>query len=164
VTKLKLTKIRKRIVLVAFVAILALLSIGFFTQSFSICGYTLGLHQNLLLILKAHSQVVRMSGSINVVLWLINLGQTESVFHYSNSHTIDLFLYSISGTLVTYLTKDCFFLEVLSDIRLQPHEAKKWQIIWDNFDETGVTIPGPYFLEGSVLYFGTSRLPILILP
>jgi hypothetical protein len=162
VIELKLTKRKKLIAATA--AVLALLFISVVTRCFSVCGYALGLKQNLLLTLKARQHIVRMNGSIDIVLTLINLGPKESVLSYRNSHAMDLFLYSLDGRLVSYFTKDCLFFELRWNIRLQPGEAKVWRISWNSFSENGVTTAGPYFLEGSVLYFETSRLPILILP
>ena len=105
-----------------------------------------------------------MNGSIEVILTLRNLGSDEAGLSYPNSHKIDLFLYTLGGKLVTYFTKGYGFTQVLSSIRLAPGETKEWRISWNRFSETGVTTAGPYLLEGSVLHFGTSKLPILILP
>lgn len=123
-----------------------------------------GRRESLLLTMEAHQYVVRMSGSINVRLTLKNLDLEEAELHYSSSHRMDLFLYSLDGGLVTYLTKDCLFAQVLTSIRLQPGESREWQISWNKFNHTGVTVADLYLLEGSVLYFETSKLPILILP
>jgi hypothetical protein len=105
-----------------------------------------------------------MSGSIDVILQLRNLGSEEVELSYSNSHVMDLFLYSLDGKLITWESKGYGFLQVLTDIALEPGDVREWKISWDRFRTTGVLVPGLYLLEGSMLYFGTNRLPILILP
>ena len=160
---MRLTK-RVRITIIAATAAFVFLSAFVLPQYFPVCRYAFGRKGNLLLTMKTYQHTVRMNGSIDVILTLRNLGLEEAGFGYSNSHVMDLFLYSLDGKLVTYFTKGCGFLQVLSGFKLAPGEAKEWRISWNRFSETGVTIAGPYLLEGSVLYFGTDRLPILILP
>jgi hypothetical protein len=133
-------------------------------QHFPACQYAFGRRGNLTLTMKTYQYAVRMSGSIDVVLQLRNLGSEEAELRYSNSHVMDLFLYSLDGKLVTWESKRCGFLQVLTDITLQPGDVKEWQISWNSYSRIDLTIPGLYLLEGSVLYFGTNRLPMLILP
>jgi len=135
-----------------------------FVEHFPTCQYAFGHRGKLTLIMKTYQRTVRMSGSIDVILQLRNLGSEEVELSYSNSHVMDLFLYSLDGKLITWESKGYGFLQVLTDIALEPGDVREWKISWDRFRTTGVLVPGLYLLEGSMLYFGTNRLPILILP
>jgi len=160
---MRLTR-RVRIIIISATASFVFLSAFVLPQCFPVYRYAFGHKENLLLTLKTYQHAVRMNGSIDVTLTLRNLALEEAGFGYSDSHIMDLFLYSLDGKLVTYFTKGYLFLQVLSGFKLAPDEAKEWRISWNRFSETGVTIAGPYLLEGLVLYFGTNKLPILILP
>ncbi len=134
-----------------------------FASSFPIPRFAFGYHESLILTLWTYQNAARMNGSIDAVLQLRNIGLENAGFEYRNSHTIDLFLYSLGGKLVTCWSDGGAFPQVLTNITLKPGEMKQWRINWDSYGENGVTVPGPYLLEGSVLYFSTSRLPILII-
>ena len=149
---------------VPFTVVLVISFTLVFAERFPTCQYAFGHRGKLTLTMKTYQLSVRMSGSIDVTLQLRNLGSEEVELSYSNSHVKDLFLYSLDGKLVTWESKGYGFLQVLTDITLQPGDMKEWHISWNSFSRTGVTVPGLYLLEGSMLYFGTHRLPILILP
>jgi len=149
---------------VPFTVVLVISFTLVFAERFPTCQYAFGHRGKLTLIMKTCQRTVRMSGSIDVVLQLRNLGSEEVELSYSNSHVMDLFLYSLDGKLITWESKGCGFLQVLTDIALQPGDVREWQVSWDRFSTTGVMVPGLYLLEGSMLYFGTNRLPILISP
>ena len=149
---------------VPFTVVLVISFTLVFAEHFPACQYAFGHRGKLTLTMKTCQLSVRMSGSIDVTLQLRNLGSEETELSYSNSHVKDLFLYSLDGKLITWESKGCGFLQVLTDITLQPGDMKEWHISWNSFSRTGVTVPGLYLLEGSMLYFGTHRLPILILP
>ncbi len=123
-----------------------------------------GRSANLLLTLRIDRYAIRMNDSIDFTLTLTNLGPKEAELHYNTAHQIDLFLYAMDGKMITFLTKGYGFAQVLANIRLRSGESKAWHGSWDRFDETGVTAPGPYLIRGSVLYFGTTKLPIMIMP
>jgi len=160
---MRLTR-RLGIIIISATAAFVFLSAFVLTQCFPVCRCAFGCKENLLLTMKTYQHTVRMNGSIDVILTLRNLGLEEAGLSYPNSHKMDLFLYTLDGKLVTHFTKGYGFTQVLSSIKLAPGEMKEWRISWNRFSETGVTIAGPYLLEGSVLYFGTNKLPILILP
>jgi hypothetical protein len=143
---------------------LAFLSIPVLFYVPPVLRFTFGRSANLWLTLRVEQCAVRMSGSIDFTLTLKNVGTKEAELNYNTGYHMDLFLLSLDGKQIVHLPKGCRFTQVLTCIRLQPGESEVWGESWHTFDETGVTVPGLYLLQGSVLYFGTSKLPILIMP
>ncbi len=132
-------------------------------QRFPIPQFAFGRCGSLVLTLWTFQHVAKINGSISAVLQLRNAGLKDAILAYRNSHIIDLSLYSLNGKIVTSWSNDKLFLQVLIDIKLKPGETRQWKIDWNDYGETGVTVPGLYLLQGSILYLNTGKLPILIL-
>ena len=102
---------------------------------------------------------------LNVILRLSNMGTEKITLSYTDSHTMELYLYSQYYGLVTFLGKGCGYLLVLTDIILTPGETEQWNISWTRIWREESIKPGKYFLQGEILRAAkTPFLPITIIP
>ncbi|NWG11057.1 hypothetical protein HXY33_04820 [Candidatus Bathyarchaeota archaeon] len=125
----------------------------------------IGISNGLELTLKLEAESIRIGDQMNLTLKLRNISPHNITLKYGDSHVMEVYLYDQNLRLVTFLGKGCAWLQVITNIRLEPREYKEWHISWTTMWKEDIIKPGRYLFQGEILRaVRTQFLPISILP